>query len=142
MYLKDAKEKKTESVSKPEVRLSGSMVESSKKKHLKKFDFVIEHGENVHLTEEQIKEQKRIEESVKADLAKKEVTLGREELVNHLGLDVVTNMYKANIKYDKYCDKMLNITNLGKIITGDVLSKGKGPITLKVYTEDGCDETI
>ncbi|GJT05709.1 hypothetical protein Tco_0840171 [Tanacetum coccineum] len=51
-----------------------SMVESSKKKYLKKFDFVTKKGDHVHyvhLTKEQIKEQKRIEESVKADLAKK-----------------------------------------------------------------------
>ncbi|GJS05787.1 hypothetical protein Tco_0322295 [Tanacetum coccineum] len=46
-------------------------------------------GENVYLTEEQIKEQKRIEESVKAELAEKEVELGKEELVDLLGIDVV-----------------------------------------------------
>ncbi|GKE04944.1 hypothetical protein Tco_1396962 [Tanacetum coccineum] len=142
MSPKDAEEKETESDSKTEVRLSGSMVESSKKKHLKKFDFITEQGENIHLTEEQIKEQKRIEESVKADLAKKEVELGREELVDLLGINVVTSTYKSKLKYDKYCDKMLNRRALGKITNYDVLSKGKGPITLKVFREDGSDETI
>ncbi|GKC26519.1 hypothetical protein Tco_1033813 [Tanacetum coccineum] len=71
MSSKDAEEKETESDSEPEVKLSGSMVESSKKKYLKKFDFVTKKGDHVHLTKEQIKEQKKIEESVKADLAKK-----------------------------------------------------------------------
>ncbi|GJV14980.1 hypothetical protein Tco_1360303 [Tanacetum coccineum] len=37
---------------------------------------------------------------------------------------------------------MLNRRALGKIINCDVLSKGKGPITLKVYRDDGSDETI
>ncbi|GJW25590.1 hypothetical protein Tco_0039401 [Tanacetum coccineum] len=119
MSPKDAEEKETESDSKTEVRLSGSMVESSKKKHLKKFDFITEQGENIHLTEEQIKEQKRIEESVKADLAKKEVELGREELVDLLGINVVTSTYKSKLKYDKYCDKMLNRRALGKITNYD-----------------------
>ncbi|GKB88195.1 hypothetical protein Tco_0960467, partial [Tanacetum coccineum] len=38
----------------------------------------------------------------------------------------------AKIKYDKYCDKMLNKRVLEKIINCDVLSKGNGPNTLKV----------
>ncbi|GJS66648.1 retrovirus-related pol polyprotein from transposon TNT 1-94 [Tanacetum coccineum] len=51
-------------------------------------------------------------------------------------------MYKAKIKYDKYCDKMLNRRVLAKIINCDVLSKGNGPNTLKVYREDASYETI
>ncbi|GJV89685.1 retrovirus-related pol polyprotein from transposon TNT 1-94 [Tanacetum coccineum] len=140
--IKKLKKKSLKLTLEPTVRLTGCMVESSKKKHLKKFDFVTEKGDHVHLTEEQIKEQKRIEESLKADMAKKEKELGKEELVNLLGIKVVTNVYKAKIKYDKYCDKMLNRRALGKIINCDVLSKGKGPITLKVYRDDGSDETI
>ncbi|GJR73381.1 hypothetical protein Tco_0085746 [Tanacetum coccineum] len=83
------------------VRLSGSMVESYKKKKLKKFDFVSKEGDHVHLTEEQIKEQKRIKESVKADMAKREEEVGKQKLVDLLGIDVVTSVYKAKIKYDK-----------------------------------------
>ncbi|GKA00170.1 hypothetical protein Tco_0672720 [Tanacetum coccineum] len=82
------------------------MVESSKKKKLNKFDFVTEEGDHVHFTEEQIKEQKSIEESVKADLAKKEEVVGKEELIDLLGIYV------------------------------------KGPITLKVFRDDGTDEVI
>ncbi|GJY70089.1 hypothetical protein Tco_0473071 [Tanacetum coccineum] len=139
---KEAEEEEFETDSKPIVRLTGSMAESSKKKHLKKFDFVTEKGDHVYLTKEQIKEQKRIEESVKANMDKKEDEIGKEELVDLLGSDVVTNVYKAKIKYDKYCDKKLNRRALGKLTNYDVLSKGKGPITLKVYRDDGSNETI
>ncbi|GKB69387.1 hypothetical protein Tco_0930799 [Tanacetum coccineum] len=59
-------------------------------KELKKFDFVTKGGDHIHLTKEQIKEQKRIKESVKADMAKKEEVVGKEELVDLLGIDVVT----------------------------------------------------
>ncbi|GKA26862.1 hypothetical protein Tco_0712971 [Tanacetum coccineum] len=142
MSHKEVKEEESKTDYEPTIRLTGSMVKSSKKKHLKKFDFVTKKGDHVHLTKEQIKEQKRIEESIKADMAKKEVEMGKEELVNILGIDVVTNVCKVKMKYDKYCDKMLNRRALGKIINCNVLSKGKGLITLKVYRDDGSDETI
>ncbi|GJS91786.1 hypothetical protein Tco_0774422 [Tanacetum coccineum] len=73
---------------------------------------------------------KRIEESVKADLAKQEVELGKDELVDLLGIDVVTGFYKAKLQYDKYCDKRLNRKGQSKITNYDVLTT-KGPITLK-----------
>ncbi|GJW18046.1 hypothetical protein Tco_0025482 [Tanacetum coccineum] len=66
MTLKETEEE-SETNSEFEVRPTSSMVESSKKKKLNKFDFVTEEGDHIHFTEEQIKEQKRIEESVKAD---------------------------------------------------------------------------
>nr|GEU99877.1 putative zinc finger, BED-type [Tanacetum cinerariifolium] len=47
----------------------------------------------------------------------------------------------AKIKYDKYCDKMLNRKVQSRITNYDVLTK-KGPITLKVYRDDGTDEVI
>nr|GEV41122.1 hypothetical protein [Tanacetum cinerariifolium] len=45
-------------------------VESSKKKELKKFDFVTKDGEHVHLAKEQINAQKKIEEEAKAEAAR------------------------------------------------------------------------
>ncbi|GKA14552.1 hypothetical protein Tco_0694198 [Tanacetum coccineum] len=99
-------------------------------------------GDHVHLIAEEIKEQKWIEELVKADMAKKEEELKKEESFDLLGIDLVTNVYKAKIKYDKYCDKMLNRRALARIINCDILSKGKGPITLKVYKENGSNEII
>nr|GEV43827.1 hypothetical protein [Tanacetum cinerariifolium] len=128
----ETKEKGFESDSKTKVRLLGSMVESSNKKRLKKFAYVAEQGETVLMTKKQIENQKKFVQNIKADMAKKEVELGRKELVDLLGIDVVINLYKAKLKYEKYCDKMLNRRALGMITNYDVLSKGKGPITLKV----------
>nr|GEU91240.1 retrovirus-related Pol polyprotein from transposon TNT 1-94 [Tanacetum cinerariifolium] len=71
---KDAKEKVTESDYEDDhANPADSMVETYKQKKLKKFSFVTEGGEQIHLTAEKIKEQKRIKESLKAKLAKQEV---------------------------------------------------------------------
>ncbi|GJX52982.1 hypothetical protein Tco_0281351 [Tanacetum coccineum] len=107
MSSKDAEEESTKSES-DDANLTGSRVKSSKKRKLKKFYFVIEEGEHVHLTKEQIKEQRKIKELAKADLAKQEVELEKEELIDLLVIDVVKGSYKAKLQYDKYCDKMLN----------------------------------
>ncbi|GJT56476.1 hypothetical protein Tco_0991530, partial [Tanacetum coccineum] len=72
-----------------EVKLTGSLVESSKHKHLKKFAYVNEQGETFLMPEEEIKNQKKVEQDIKADLTKKEIQLGREELIDLLGFDVV-----------------------------------------------------
>ncbi|GJY47953.1 hypothetical protein Tco_0437909 [Tanacetum coccineum] len=74
-------------------------------------------GESFPMTEEEIKNQKKVEQDIKTDLSKKEVELGREELVDLLRAQ-------------------------GRITNYDVLSRGKGPITLKVYRDDGFDEII
>ncbi|GJR44452.1 hypothetical protein Tco_1312555 [Tanacetum coccineum] len=117
MSLKNAKEESSDSQSDDTINLTGSRVESSRMKKLKKFDFVTEDGDHVHLTEEQIKEQKRIEESAKAEASKHEV------------------------EYGKYYDKMLNRRAKSRITNCDVLTR-KGLITLKVYREDGTSEVI
>ncbi|GJR40930.1 hypothetical protein Tco_1216614 [Tanacetum coccineum] len=98
MSLKDAEEEGSESDSNDTSHLNSSMVESSKKKKLKKFDFVTEGGDHVHLTEEQIKEQKRIEESAKDKVAKHEVEVRRKELVDLLGPDVVSKKGLITLK--------------------------------------------
>ncbi|GJV90828.1 hypothetical protein Tco_1538641, partial [Tanacetum coccineum] len=93
MSSKDAKDEETESNSKDDhANPAETMTESSKQKKLKKFSFVTEGGEQIHLTAKKIEEQKRIEKSLKGELAKQEVE--------------------------------------------------KGPITLKVYREDGTNEVI
>ncbi|GKB59365.1 hypothetical protein Tco_0915551 [Tanacetum coccineum] len=102
MSYKDIKEESTKSNSDADIiNLAGFMVESSKKKKMRKFDFVTNGGKHVHLTEEQIKEQKRIEESVKADTTKQEVEASKEEWIDLLGVNVVTKYYKAKLQYDK-----------------------------------------
>ncbi|GKE51649.1 hypothetical protein Tco_1486805 [Tanacetum coccineum] len=116
MSSKDAKEEGSKSDFDDTIYLTGSMVESSKKKKLKEFDFVIK-------------------------AAKHEVEVRKEELVDILGPDVVSKYYKAKLQYDKYCDKMLNRRASSKIINYDVLTR-KGPITMKVYREDGTSKVI
>ncbi|GJY71638.1 hypothetical protein Tco_0475341 [Tanacetum coccineum] len=67
-----------------ETYLSGSMVESSRIKKVKKFDFVTEDGKHIHLTEEQINQQKNIEEEAKVEATKHESEVLKEELIDLL----------------------------------------------------------
>ncbi|GKB25917.1 hypothetical protein Tco_0865318 [Tanacetum coccineum] len=113
----------------------GSTVEFSSKKELKKFDFVTEGGEHVHLTKEQISAQKEIGEEAKAEAARREGEIRKEELIDLLGLEVVKKYYNDKLQYDKYSDKMQNRRAASRITNCDVLPR-KGPITLKVYKED------
>nr|GEU86540.1 hypothetical protein [Tanacetum cinerariifolium] len=53
----------------------------------------------------------------------------------------VTQYYTKKLLFDKYCDKMLKRKKSSKITNCKVLTK-KGPITLKIYREDGSDEVI
>ncbi|GKA03780.1 hypothetical protein Tco_0676561 [Tanacetum coccineum] len=106
-----------------ETHLSGSMVKSSRIKKVKKFNFVTEDGKHIHLTKEQINQQKKIQEEAKAEAVKHESEVRKEELIDLLSPDVVNKRAESRI------------TNC------DVLTK-KGPITLKVYREDGTSEVI
>ncbi|GJY24872.1 hypothetical protein Tco_0398530 [Tanacetum coccineum] len=108
MSPEDAENEETESDSENDhANPAKTTNESSKQKKLKKFNYVTEGGEQIHLTVEKIEEQKRIEESLKAELAKQKVEKKKSS----------------------------------KIINRDVLTT-KGPITLKVYREDGTNEVI
>nr|GEZ82378.1 hypothetical protein [Tanacetum cinerariifolium] len=135
MSLKDAEEEGSESDFNDTIHVTGSMIESSKKKKLKKFDLVIKDWDHVHLIKKQIKEQKRVKVSAKAEAAKHEVEVKREELVNLLGFYVVFSDYKAKLQYEKYYDKMLKGKSKSRITNCNVLTR-KGPITLKVYKEN------
>ncbi|GKE33848.1 hypothetical protein Tco_1453170 [Tanacetum coccineum] len=122
-----------------ETRLLGSMFESSRIKKVKKFDFVTEDGKDIHLTEEQINQKKKIEEEAKAEAAKRESEVRKKELIDLLGPEVVNKYYNDKLQHDKYCDKTLNRRAISRITNCDVLTR-KGPITLKVYREDGTSE--
>ncbi|GJT98518.1 hypothetical protein Tco_1094036 [Tanacetum coccineum] len=65
----------------------------------------------------------------------------KDELIDLLGKDVVTQYYTKKLLFDKYCDKILKRKKIPKITNCEVLTK-KGPITLKIYREDGSDEVI
>ncbi|GJX68182.1 hypothetical protein Tco_0303909, partial [Tanacetum coccineum] len=122
-----------------ETHLSGSMIKSYRIKKVKKFNFVTEDGKHIHLTKEQINQQKKIQEEAKAEAAKHESEVRKEELIDLLSPDVVNKYYNDKLQYDRYCDKMLNRRAESRITNYDVLTK-KGPITLKVYREDGTSE--
>ncbi|GKC16385.1 hypothetical protein Tco_1013167 [Tanacetum coccineum] len=64
-----------------------------------------------------------------------------DELVDLLGIDVVTQYYNKKLLYDKNCDKMLKRRKGNKITNCDVLTQ-KGPISLKLDREDGTSEAI
>ncbi|GJY96290.1 hypothetical protein Tco_0512651 [Tanacetum coccineum] len=62
-------------------------------------------------------------------------------LVDLMGIDVVEGYHKKKLLYNKYCDKMLKRKKSPKITKCEFLTK-KGPITLKIYKEDGSKEVI
>ncbi|GJW17905.1 hypothetical protein Tco_0025341 [Tanacetum coccineum] len=65
----------------------------------------------------------------------------KDELINLLGKDVVTQYYTKKLLFDKYFFKILQRKKIPKIINCEVFTK-KGPIILKIYREDGSDEVI
>ncbi|GJX08270.1 hypothetical protein Tco_0196202 [Tanacetum coccineum] len=65
----------------------------------------------------------------------------QNELVDLLGIDVVEQYHNKKLLFDKYCDKMLKKRKNSKIINCDVITQ-KGPISLKVYREDGTIKVI
>ncbi|GKC19847.1 hypothetical protein Tco_1021997, partial [Tanacetum coccineum] len=68
----ETEKESTSSDSDDETHLTGSMVEPSKAKKIKKFDFVTEGGKYIHLTKEEINHQKKIKEEAKVKVAKRE----------------------------------------------------------------------
>ncbi|GJT87193.1 hypothetical protein Tco_1068910 [Tanacetum coccineum] len=71
---------------------------------------------SLKVTKVEIKNQKGIEQAVKADVAKSEIKKAKQDLIDLLGLDMVEKMYKDKVKYDVYCLKMLNIRAKGMIV--------------------------
>ncbi|GJZ78824.1 hypothetical protein Tco_0643661 [Tanacetum coccineum] len=65
----------------------------------------------------------------------------RDEFIDLLGKDVLTQYYTKKLLFDKYYDKMLKRQKNPKITNCEVLTK-KGPITLNIYREDGSDEVF
>ncbi|GJV18308.1 hypothetical protein Tco_1367328 [Tanacetum coccineum] len=141
MSSEEAEKQNTNNDSDDETHVTGLMVESSRKKKLKKFDFITEDGRHIHLTKEEINQQKKLEKDAKAEAAKQEMEVRKTELVDLLGSEVVNKYYNDKLQYDIYYDKMLNRRAESRIINCDVWTK-KGPITLKVYREDGTSKVI
>ncbi|GJS86159.1 hypothetical protein Tco_0752700 [Tanacetum coccineum] len=142
MSSKDTEEESTKSDSDDETtHVPSSTIESSKKKRLKRFDFVTKDGEHVHLTKEQISAQKKIEEEAKDEAARREGEIKKEELIDLFGPEVVNRYYNNKLQYDIYCDKMLNRRAISRITNYEILTR-KGPITLKIHREEDTSEII
>ncbi|GJY32889.1 hypothetical protein Tco_0417358 [Tanacetum coccineum] len=65
----------------------------------------------------------------------------QNELVDLFGIDMVELYHNKKLLFDKYCEKMLKRRKSSKIINCDVLTQ-KGPISLKLYREDGTSKVI
>nr|GEW91833.1 hypothetical protein [Tanacetum cinerariifolium] len=140
MSSKDAEEESTESDFDDETtHVPIFTIEYSKKKELKRFEFVTEDGEQVHLNKEQISAQKKIEEEAKAKATEREGQIKKEELIGLLGPEGVNKYDNEKLQYERYCDKMPNIRAKSRITNCDILTR-RGLITLKVYREDDTTE--
>ncbi|GKC04384.1 hypothetical protein Tco_0995994 [Tanacetum coccineum] len=98
-------------------------------------------GDETTHVPEHISAQKKIEEEAKAEAARHEGEIRKEELIDLLGSEVVNKYYNDKLQYDRYCDKMLNRRAVSRITNCNVLTR-KGLITLKVYREDGINKII
>ncbi|GJY03585.1 hypothetical protein Tco_0369525 [Tanacetum coccineum] len=95
---------------------SSTLEESSKSKPLKKFTYITEFGKTYQMTEEEMKNQKGIEELAKAEAVKSERKSSKKFLIKTLGQDVVEKFYKDRVK--------------------------KGLTSLKVYGDDDTTKVI
>nr|GEX27009.1 hypothetical protein [Tanacetum cinerariifolium] len=96
----EAEKESTISDSDDEAHIIGSMVESFKTKKIKKFDFVIEEGEHIYLTEEQINHQEKLKKEAKAKAAKQEEDVRKTELVDLLGPKIMQKMLQIGTRMD------------------------------------------
>nr|GEX24726.1 ribonuclease H-like domain-containing protein [Tanacetum cinerariifolium]GEX39637.1 ribonuclease H-like domain-containing protein [Tanacetum cinerariifolium] len=89
MSLKDAEESTESDPDDNETgHVPGFMIESSRIKKAKKFDFVTKDGKHIYLTEEQINQQNKIEEEAKTKASRREGEIRKEELIDLLGPEV------------------------------------------------------
>ncbi|GJS03591.1 hypothetical protein Tco_0320099 [Tanacetum coccineum] len=88
LYLEEAEKESTDSDSDDETHVTGSMVEPSRTKKLKKFDFITEDGRHIYLTKDEINHLKKLEEDAKDEAAKQEGEVRKAKLVDLLGPEV------------------------------------------------------
>nr|GEV57887.1 hypothetical protein [Tanacetum cinerariifolium] len=141
MYLEEAEKESTESDSNEEDHVSGSMIKSSKEKKLKKFDFVTEDGRHIHLSEEQINNQKKLEEEAKAEAAKQEGDVRKAELLDLLGIEVV---HKEDDTYEVILNFKVSDLHLGEwreVMKACPDRKGKGWQTIYKYKQEWTSYT-
>ncbi|GJU60006.1 hypothetical protein Tco_1237772 [Tanacetum coccineum] len=114
----------------------------NKPKPIKEFTYITEFGEKLLMIKEDIEKQKSLEELAKAEAVGTKRRKGEKFIIKALGQDVVEKFYKQKVMYNKYCFRLLNRRALGKITNYDMLTRGNGPINLKVYRNDDSTEVI
>ncbi|GJZ42584.1 hypothetical protein Tco_0589839 [Tanacetum coccineum] len=123
----------------------GSMVESFRIKKGKKFDFVTEDGKHFHLIEEQINQQKEIEEEAKAEAARLEGEIRKEELIDLLGPEVgpiTLKVYREDDTSEIIPEFKASDLHLGEwreIVTACPNKKGKGWTSIYKQTQERID---
>nr|GEU63398.1 hypothetical protein [Tanacetum cinerariifolium] len=122
MSSEEAEKDSTESDSDKEAYVTSSMIKSSKEKKIKKFDFVIEVGRHIHLSEEQINNQKKLEEEAKAEVAKQEGEVRKVEQIDLLDPEVdVTYEVIPNFEFS-----YLHLGEWKEVMKSCPYRKGKG----------------
>ncbi|GJX73505.1 hypothetical protein Tco_0312100 [Tanacetum coccineum] len=89
LSLEEAKKESTDSDFDDETHVTGSMVEPYRTKKLNQFTFITEDGRHIHLTEEGINHQKKLEGDAKAEATKPKGEVRKVELVDLLGPEMV-----------------------------------------------------
>nr|GEX41073.1 hypothetical protein [Tanacetum cinerariifolium] len=126
MSLEDAEKESNKSDFAKGAHVTGSMVKTYNKKKLKKFDFVTEDGRHIHLSEEQINKQKKLEEEAKAEAAKHEGKVRKAELIDLLGPEVVHKKRKHADDihdYSKATKRLKLSSDYGDHLPGNVLNE-------------------
>ncbi|GKE06589.1 hypothetical protein Tco_1398607 [Tanacetum coccineum] len=96
MSHEETVEEESKSDSDTKIKPSSTLEESSKTKPLKKFTYINEKGERFQMIEEEIKNQKGIEQAVKADVARSEIKKGKKSLIDIVGQDVVEKLQRSH----------------------------------------------
>ena len=99
-------------------------------------------GQNVHIVDESLNEQKRQLDRMYQENVKHEKLKKKAEIIKSFDQHVIDLFTKKKSLYDKYCHIVLNRRAPGKITNADILSRNKGPATLKIYRDDGDEEII
>ncbi|GJV05525.1 hypothetical protein Tco_1343181 [Tanacetum coccineum] len=115
--------------------LSSEVVEEE----LKRFYFVTESGEHVHLTKEHISAPKKIEEEAKAEAARREGEIRKEELTGLLGPEVVYREYDTSEIIPEFKASDLHLGEWREVVKACPNKKGKGWMSIYKQIQERMD---
>nr|GEX39633.1 putative ribonuclease H-like domain-containing protein [Tanacetum cinerariifolium] len=127
LSLEEDEKESTESDFDGEANVTGSMVESSKRKKLKKFDIVTKKREHIHLTKEQINHQKKLDEEAKAKVAKYQREVRKAKLIDQDPLDELIDLTN---KKRKHADDIHDYFKANKRLKSSVQYEDHSPGTV------------